>query len=73
MFEPNVSEGLRSRGAAAKPFDVAVSKSKPWGMRARSLLNKFAPVKPAVEDINDLDPAGSGARRPQANRSIPNQ
>lgn len=56
-----------------KQLDVSVSKSNPRSMRARPLLNKFAPVKPAVEDINDLDPLGSGAQRPQATRSIPNQ
>lgn len=48
-------------------------KIKPWSMRARALLNKFAAVKPAVEDINDLDPLGSGAPRLQASCSIPNQ
>lgn len=60
-------------GGGGKQLDVSVSKSNPRSMRARPLLNKFAPVKPAVEDINDLDPLGSGAQRPQATRSIPNQ
>lgn len=48
-------------------------KIEPRSVRAGPLLNTFAPVKPAVEDINDLDPLGSAALRPQAICSILNQ
>lgn len=46
---------------------------KPQSMCAGPLLNRFAPVKPAVEDFNDLDPLGAAALHPQAIRSIPNR